>query len=138
MLNQDPVSLLPELPSRAAAVVGVLGGLPSLRNVDFWLALAVPLSLVLLAFDRFRTGAALLAVVVLQLLTYFAVYLFDPLDLVPHLYSSADRVILQLTPAVILLLAVSISPYAHADWATGSTGWSTTDGSTHVSHAFIE
>jgi hypothetical protein len=114
MLNQDPLSLLPELPSRAATIVRFLSGLPSRHNVDFLLAVAVPLSLVLLVFDRFRTGGALAAAFVLQLLTYFAVYLLDPLDLVPHLYSSADRVILQLTPAVILLLAVSMSPYVAA------------------------
>lgn len=111
MLNPDPLSLLPELPSRAATIVGLLSRYPSRQNVYFWLALAVPLSLVLLAFDRFRTGRALAAAFLLQLLTYFAVYLFDPLDLVNHFFGSADRVILQLTPAVILLLAVSISPY---------------------------
>jgi hypothetical protein len=114
MLNQDPLSLLPELPSRAATIVRFLSGLPSRHNIDFLLAVAVPLSLVLLVLDRFRTGGALAAAFVLQLLTYFAVYLLDPLDLVPHLYSSADRVILQLTPAVILLLAVSMSPYVAA------------------------
>lgn len=111
MLNPDPLSLLPDLPSRAATIVGLLGRLPSRHNIDFWLALAVPLSLLLLAFDRFRTGGALAAAFTLQLLTYFAVYLFDPLDLVAHFFSSADRVVMQLTPAVILLLGVALSSY---------------------------
>jgi hypothetical protein len=111
MLNPDPLSVLPDLPSRAATILELLGRLPSRRNIDFWLVLAAPLSLLLLAFDRLRTGGALAAAFTLQLLTYFAVYLFDPLDLVPHFLSSADRVVMQLTPGVIVLLGVAISPY---------------------------
>jgi hypothetical protein len=111
MLNSDPLALLPDLPSRAATILGLLGRLPSRHNIDIWLALAVPLSLLLLAFDRFRTGRALAAAFTLQLVTYFAVYLFDPLDLVPHFFSSSDRVVMQLTPAVILLLGVGLSSY---------------------------
>jgi hypothetical protein len=122
MLNPDPLSLLPDLPSRAGTIVGMLGRLPSRHNIDFWLALSVPLSLLLLAFDRFRTGRALAAAFTLQLLTYFAVYLFDPLDLVSHFFSSSDRVVMQVTPAVIFLLGVGLSPYVATGRLEGQPG----------------
>jgi hypothetical protein len=75
------------------------------------MALAPPVSLLLLGVNRFRTGAALAVVFALQALAYFAVYLFTPINLTEHLSESADRVILQLAPSVILLLAVSLSPF---------------------------
>ena len=112
MLNQDPLSLLPELPSRAATILDIVGRQASRRNTDFWLMLAVPLALVMMAIDRFRAGRALAAAFTLQLLSYFAVYLFTPLELTTHLWQSADRVLLQLAPASILMLAVSSAPYA--------------------------
>jgi hypothetical protein len=111
MLNQHPLSLLPQLPSRAATIVRYVAALVDRRNTYIWMALALPVSLLLLALNRFRTGAAIAIVFALQALAYFVVYLFSPIGLTEHLSESADRVILQLAPSVILLLAVSISPY---------------------------
>ena len=111
MLNPAPLSLLPDLPSRAATILDIVSRQATRQNTDFWVLVAIPVALVLLALNRFRTGAALTAVFLLQLLAYFAVYLFTPLDLRTHLWQSADRVLVQLAPAAILVFAVSVSPY---------------------------
>jgi hypothetical protein len=111
MLNRHPLSLLPQLPLRAATIGRYLGALVVRGNTYVWMALAPPVSLLLLVVNRFRTGAALAVVFALQALAYFAVYLFTPINLTEHLSESADRVILQLAPSVILLLAVSLSPF---------------------------
>jgi hypothetical protein len=131
MLNRHPLSLLPQLPSRAATIARYVAAMVYRNNLSalspqasttiawntyVWMALALPMSLLLLAFNRFRTGAAVGVVFGLQLLAYFTVYLFTPIDLTEHLSESADRVILQLAPSVILLLAVSIAPYLSATW----------------------
>jgi hypothetical protein len=131
MLNRHPLSLLPQLPSRAATIARYVAGMANRNNLSalspqasttiawntyVWMALALPMSLLLLAFNRFRTGAAVGVVFGLQLLAYFTVYLFTPLNLTEHLSESADRVILQLAPSVILLLAVSTAPYFSATW----------------------
>jgi hypothetical protein len=111
MLNQHPLSLLPQLPSRAATIGRYLAALVVRGNTYVWMALAPPVSLLLLGVNRFRTGAALAVVFTLQALAYLAVYLFTPINLTEHLSESADRVILQLAPSVILLFAVSLSPF---------------------------
>jgi len=131
MLNHHPLSLLPQLPSRAATIARYVAGIPYNQtlsalatrvatgigwNTYVWMAFALPMSLLLLAFNRFRTGAVVSVVFGLQLLAYFVVYLFTPIDLTEHLSESADRVILQLAPSVILLLAVTISPYLSTTW----------------------
>jgi hypothetical protein len=111
MLNHHPLSLLPQLPSRAATIGRYVALLVKRDNTYIWMWLALPVSLLLIAFNRFRAGAAFAVIFVLQGLAYFAVYLVTPLDLTEHLSDSADRVILQLTPALIVLVAVSLSPY---------------------------
>jgi hypothetical protein len=116
LLNHHPLSLLPQLPSRAATIGRYVLALLGRENTYVWIWLALAMSLLLLAFNRFRTGAAVAVVFALQLLAYFAVYLFSPINLADHLSESVDRVILQLAPSVILLLAVSISPCLGASW----------------------
>jgi hypothetical protein len=111
MLNPHPLSLLPSLPHRAATIARFVVGMADRTNTYFWMALALPMSLLLLALNRFRTGGGLVALFLLQLLTYVAVYLFTPISLTEHLSESADRVILQLAPSLIFLVAVSLSPY---------------------------
>lgn len=111
MLNRHPLSVLPLLPSRALTILRITASFAGRTNTDYWIALALPLCLVLLAANRFRTGAGLAMVVFLQLLAYIAVYLFTPIDIVQHLEASADRIILQLAPALILLVAVSLAPF---------------------------
>ena len=111
MLNQHPLSVLPLLPSRALTIVRIVASFASRTNTDYWMALALVLCLVLLAANRFRTGAGLAVVFFLQLLAYLAAYLFTPIDIVQHLEASADRIILQLAPALILLVAVSLAPF---------------------------
>jgi len=91
------------------------------RNTYGWMALALPVSLLLLAFNRFRTGATIAVVFAVQALAYFTVYLFTPIDLTEHLSESADRVILQLAPSVILLLAVSLAPNLRRSEDKGDT-----------------
>lgn len=111
MLNQHPLSVLPLLPSRALTIVRITASFASRTNTDYWMALTLPLCLVLLAANRFRTGAGVALLVFLQLLAYVAVYLFTPIDIVQHLEASVDRIILQLAPALILLVAVSLAPF---------------------------
>jgi hypothetical protein len=118
MLNHDPLSLLPQLPSRAATIVHAVGQMILTHtNTYLWLALALLMSLAFLTINRFRTGRGLAAIFALQLLAYFAVYLFTPIGLVEHLAESLDRVTLQLVPAAIVLFAVSLSPYVGPDAA---------------------
>ena len=121
MLNQHPLSLLPHLPSRAATIARYVAGLVGRRNTYGWMALSLLMSLLLLALNRFRTGATIAVVFALQALAYFTVYLFTPIDLTEHLSESADRVILQLAPSVILLLAVSLAPNLRPSEDKGDT-----------------
>ena len=121
MLNPHPLSLLPHLPSRAATIARYVAHMVDRRNTYGWMALALLVSLLLLAFNRFRTGATIAVVFAVQVLAYFTVYLFTPIDLTEHLSESADRVILQLAPSVILVLAVGLSPYLRPSLSQGDT-----------------
>ena len=121
MLNQHPLSLLPHLPSRAATIARYVAGMVGRRNTHGWMALSLLMSLLLLALNRFRIGATIAVVFAVQALAYFTVYLFTPIDLTEHLSESADRVILQLAPSVILLLAVSLAPNLRPSEDKGDT-----------------
>jgi hypothetical protein len=116
MLNPHPLSLLPHLPSRAATIVRYVAGMVGRRNTYGWMGLSLLVTVLLLAFNRFRTGATIAVVFAVQALAYFVVYLFTPIDLTEHLSESADRVILQLAPSIILLLALSLAPFLRPAW----------------------
>jgi hypothetical protein len=53
---------------------------------------------------------AAVLVLAVQVLAYFVTYLDSPLDINFHLSNSLDRLALQVTPALILLLALATSP----------------------------
>lgn len=108
-----PADLLPSLPLRALAIAAYFWNIHifSLHNDFGWVTWSFLLATVLLAANRLRLGGAVYLAVVLQMLSYLIVYLFTPLPLMLHLAESADRLILQLTPAMLLLLGLSLSPY---------------------------
>jgi putative copper export protein len=69
------------------------------------------LSAILIFFSRSGLGLRVLLVVSGQLLSYFLVYLVTPNDLGYIVFTTFDRLVLQIAPSVLLLLAVALHPY---------------------------
>lgn len=111
---RDWHALIPALPGRAWTIVRFARRAASLRNDYPWLAVSYLLSLGLLAGNRLGAGTAVFITLSAQMLGYLVVYLLTPYDLNWHLATSFDRLIVQLVPSLILLLAVSASPWLSA------------------------
>jgi hypothetical protein len=103
--------LMPILPGRAVAVVKSLQRLLSPRTDEPWIAGGYVLSAILIFFSRSGLGLRVLLVVSGQLLSYFLVYLVTPNDLGYIVFTTFDRLVLQIAPSVLLLLAVALHPY---------------------------
>lgn len=114
---------VPLLSSRLSFIYQYLGSIPSSPSVwtvegwlpasyaDLpWLAIGFLLSGVLLAANRFRSGTFVFVAIGLQALTYLVFYLFTPVDLYYILASTADRLVLQLAPSIVLMLAIALRP----------------------------
>jgi hypothetical protein len=122
----DVAKDLPLLPSRAVTIVKFLATLASKEAVSTglmrpppygdmpWLAASFLLSGVLLALNRFRIGTLIWIAIGAQAMSYFVVYLFTPLDLTFHLVTSADRLVMELAPSIVLMLAIALRPYLAA------------------------
>lgn len=107
----DVAQDLPLLPDRAAVILQYLGSLWSFHTDYPWLFVSFLLSGVLLAANRFRAGTLQYAAVGLQAVSYFVFYLFTPLDLNWHLATSVDRLVIQLAPSIVLILAIALRPH---------------------------
>jgi len=103
--------LLPLLPRRTLVILGSLRRLVSFYLDYPWLAVSFALSTALLVRSRFRFGLMVYAAISLQLISYFLAYLFTPYDLGWILSTSVDRLIVQIAPSLILMLAISLHPY---------------------------
>ena len=116
--NRDFFRLVRALPSRQRTIDHALKTLPAPGNDYGLMAAAFALAVILLLANRLRFGGALLLVFAAQLGAYDLAYLCSPYDLAWHLSTSLDRLVLQMTPALILLLAAGLAPYtsrrAHA------------------------
>jgi hypothetical protein len=73
-----------------------------------WIAISFVLASLLLLFRRPPVSAWLYAAVVAQVAAYFIAYLLTPYDLDYILSTTFDRVILQLAPSILLLLAITL------------------------------
>jgi hypothetical protein len=122
---------LPLLPERASVILSFLGKMPSLSEISTaagmipttvadapWLAISFLLSGVLLAANRFRSGTLIYAAIGLQLLSYIVVYLFASIDLTTYLATTGDRVLIQLAPSDIVMLAIALRPHLATDHQT--------------------
>ncbi len=114
MLGDVSLSLLPGFPNRTVAILREIRSLASLKLDYPWLALSFALSLVLVTFSRARDGRLVLIVIGLQIAGYFYVYLTAPFDVQYIVSTTFDRLMLQLTPSIVLLLAIAIHPYVAA------------------------
>jgi len=115
VLGDESLSLLPGLPNRTVAVLREIRSLASLKLDYPWLAVSFALSLVLVTFSRARDGWLVLIVIGLQIAAYFYVYLTAPFDVQYIVSTTFDRLTLQLTPSIVLLLAIAIHPYVTAE-----------------------
>lgn len=117
--DPDPVRLITSgaLPGRALVVAAWAVGSTSIRDDLGWLTIALILITELRLLGLNRLGGAARLVFAAQLLGYFLFYLFTPLDLAYHLSTSFDRLVLQLAPSVVLLLAVGLYPFYGVDVA---------------------
>jgi hypothetical protein len=103
--------LLPSLPGRIGDVLVQIRKLFSFKLDYPWLVASYLVSAVLIAFARTRTGLVVLIVLSGQIAGYFAVYLIAPFDAQYIVSTTFDRLMLQLTPSLVLLLAVALAPY---------------------------
>ena len=109
--QQSWLELLPALPGRAVAIMVSIRHHFSLRGDYPWLVASYLLAVLLTAFSRSRLGLAVLAAVSLQVASYFVVYLITPFETEYIVSVTFDRLLLQLAPSVVLLLAVAAHPY---------------------------
>jgi hypothetical protein len=118
--------LLPALPGRAIAVLSSVRHVVSLHGDYGWIGIDLLLALLLIGFKRSRAAIPVTAAVLLQLAAYLAVYLVTPFEIGYIVNSSLDRLVLQITPSLLLLLAVALHPYlaprSEAGEASGITG----------------
>jgi hypothetical protein len=105
-------ALVPLIPDRALVILNAVRRLMTSLNTDYpWLALGFLLASVLLVLNRLRFGTMVYLVLCLQLTSYFIVYLLTTADLRYLLATSLDRVILQVAPSILLMVAISLAPH---------------------------
>jgi hypothetical protein len=103
--------LLPTLPGRAVATLVSIRKLVSFQFDYPWLAVSYVLSVLLIWYRRAPFAWRILAVITLQAAGYFVVYLITPFDTDYIVSVTFDRLMLQMAPSLLLLLAVAVHPY---------------------------
>ena len=106
--------LLPALPGRAVATVESIRQMFSFKLDYPWLVASYLLSVLLIAFSRARFALPVLIAISLQAAGYFIVYLITPFDTNYIVSTTFDRLMLQLAPSLLLLLAIALHPYVRA------------------------
>jgi hypothetical protein len=76
-----------------------------------WIGLGLAFALLLLAVHPIDPAIFVAAAVFLEIAAYFVVYLLTPFDVTYLVSTTLDRLVLQITPAGLLLLAVALYPY---------------------------
>ena len=109
--QQTWVELVPALPGRAVATLASIRRHFSLQGDYPWLVASYLLSALLTVLSRTPVALAVLAAVSLQAASYFVIYLITPFDVEYIVSVSLDRLLLQLAPSLVLLLAVAAHPY---------------------------
>jgi uncharacterized membrane protein len=104
-------ALLPALPRRASTIAQYARAIFSFGNDSPWLLGSYLMSALLLLTNRFAAGFTVFLAVSLQAASYFLTYLLSPHDLMWHLSTSFDRLVIQLGPPLVLLLAVQSAPH---------------------------
>ena len=109
----DPAHVIAALPIRFLLIIVQLKNMHtfSFHNDYGWLVASFLLSSALLVLNRLRFGLLVYAVISLQWIAYFVVYLFTPYPVIWHMATSLDRLVLGMASPMILLLAISLSPY---------------------------
>jgi hypothetical protein len=115
--------LLPTLPDRALGIVKSLRRLLSAHTEEPWIAGGYLFSAILIFVRRSGAGVRVLLIVSGELLSYFLVYLVTPSDLGYIIFTTFDRLVLQIAPSVLLLLAVALHPYMASASATDAAGY---------------
>jgi hypothetical protein len=109
--QQSWQGLLPALPGRAMATLASIRLHFSLRGDYPWLVASYLLSVALITLSRTPFALAILAAISMQVASYFVVYLITPFELEYIGSVTLDRLLLQLAPSIVLLLAVALQPY---------------------------
>jgi hypothetical protein len=99
------------LATRAIVILRIMHGVVVQHSDYPWIGVDLALALLLIAVRRRGPAIFLAAAVLLQLAAYFLVYLVTPYDLIFLISTSLDRLVLQITPSLLLLLAVSLYPF---------------------------
>jgi hypothetical protein len=103
-------ALLSALPGRASTIGQYARQIFSFYNDSPWLLGSYVMSALLLLTNRFAGGLAVFLAVSLQAASYFLTYLLSPHNLTWHLTTSFDRLVIQLGPSLVVLLAVQFAP----------------------------
>jgi hypothetical protein len=109
--EQSVHDLLVLLPGKVIATVRAIRAQLSFQSDYPWIASGYILSLGLSALSRSLLALPLVAIVSLQAASYLIVYLVTPLDINYLVSVTFDRLMLQLAPSIVLLLAIAIVPY---------------------------
>jgi hypothetical protein len=112
--QQGPHLTVALLASRAHATASFLWHLMNRENDYPWLAVAWILSTTLTVISRHRSLTLVWSVVTAQAVFYGLALLLTPFDLTFQLVTSADRLILQLSPSLVLLLGLALRDLAGA------------------------
>lgn len=110
--------LLPGVPGRAVATLGSIRQMFSFKLDYPWLAASYLLSVLLIAFARAPFALPVLIAISLQAAGYFAVYLITPFDTNYIVSTTFDRLMMQLAPSLLLLLAIALYPYVRNEAST--------------------
>ena len=112
----------PALIGRAILILGFAVHVTSFLNDFGWILVGAVLAAELLVLRRGRETSVVAAVLFVQLAAYFLAYLFTPYPLEWHLSTSFDRVVLQLVPSLVLLLALAVRPVGRDDGGRNGAG----------------
>lgn len=74
-----------------------------------WQLFALGISLVYAFISKNKEALLVALVIVLMLLSYLVSYIFSPYELVFHIFSSLGRLLTQVVPLIILLIAICLS-----------------------------
>ncbi|MBI4100878.1 hypothetical protein HY441_00185 [Candidatus Microgenomates bacterium] len=94
--------------TKLGRITGLLVLYVKTNPIYHWQIWAAILGILATVWYRSRLAWPLLAIVAFQSIFYVTSFLFSPYELRFHVLSSADRLLLQLAPLTILLLAISI------------------------------
>jgi hypothetical protein len=114
VVSQSWLQLLPGLPGRAGATLASIRRHFSLRGDYPWLVVSYLLSVVLIALSRTPLSLTVLAAISMQLASYLVVYLITPFEIEFIVSTTMERLLLQLAPSLVLLLAAAVHPYLSA------------------------